>query len=105
MKTHEQILGDLRTLLRDFNGREYSGDIGPRTLFFGDLGMVSIDAVLLAETLEQHYQRAFPFSQFLAEVGSQGIRDIELGELAAFLHQEMNRGEGAFSPGEKLSEE
>jgi acyl carrier protein len=83
--TTEQVLGDLAEILRDFNGREYSEKIGPRTLFFGDLAMVSIDAVVLAERLEERYRRKLPFNTFLAEVGKQGVRDIELGELADFL--------------------
>jgi acyl carrier protein len=91
--TQEQILSDLAAILRDFHGREYSGAIGPKTLFFGELGMVSIDAVLLAEALERHYQRSFPFNRFLADISRDGIRDMELGELAAFLQREMNAGE------------
>ena len=93
-RTQEQIQLDLSNLLRDFNGKEYSGEIGPKTLFFGDLGMVSIDAVILAEALERQYDRSFPFSQFLAEIGRDGIRDIELGELAGFLHRQMSHPGG-----------
>ena len=89
--TQEQIVKDLGNLLREFNGKEYSGDIGPKTLFFGDLGLVSIDAVILAETLERFYDCTFPFSQFLSEIEREGVRDIELGELAAFLHRQMIR--------------
>jgi len=92
-QTQEQILSDLAAILRDFHGREYSGVIGPKTLFFGELGMASIDAVLLAEALEGHYQRSFPFNRFLADISRDGIRDIELGELAAFLQRELNEGE------------
>jgi acyl carrier protein len=87
-RSWEQVLQDLANLLRDFNGKEYSGEIGAKTLFFSDLGMVSIDAVILAETLERVYNRSFPFSEFLSEVG-RGGRDIKLGELAAFLHGHM----------------
>jgi acyl carrier protein len=87
--TREQILNDLTRILRNFNGREYSGPLGPQTLFFSDLGMVSIDAIVLAETLEKHYGRKFPFQQFLAAVGQHGVRDIEVGELAAFLHRHL----------------
>jgi len=94
VQTQEQILGDLAAILRDFHGREYSGVIGPKTLFFGELGMVSIDAVLLAEALERHYQRSFPFSRFLAEISQDGIRDMEVGELTAFLERELNGREG-----------
>jgi acyl carrier protein len=90
-RTQEQIVKDLGNLLREFNGKEYSGDIGPKTLFFGDLGLVSIDAIILAETLERFYECTFPFGQFLFEIEREGVRDIELGELAAFLRRHMIR--------------
>jgi acyl carrier protein len=93
-ETPEQILHDLADLLRDFNGREYSGPIGPHTLFFGDLGMVSIDAVVLAETLEQGYGRKFPFNDFLADLGRRGVEDLEVGELARFLSRHLGAGGG-----------
>jgi acyl carrier protein len=89
---------DLRDLLRDFNGKEYSGDIGSETLLFADLGMVSIDAVILAETLEQFYKREFSFSQFLAEIGREGTSDIRLGRLVGFLYDQMTAGPGEGQP-------
>jgi len=82
--TQERILQDLRDLLRDFNGKEYSGDIGLKSLLFADLGLVSIDAVILAETLETFYRRQFPFNKFLAKLVGEGAGDIELGRLVAF---------------------
>jgi acyl carrier protein len=88
-RTQEQIMQDLGSLLRNFNGKEYSGDIGPGTFFFADLGLVSIDAVVFAETLERFYDRTFPFARFLSEIADRGTRDIEVGELAAFLQREM----------------
>jgi acyl carrier protein len=87
--TREQVLADLADLLRNFNGREYSGDIGPETLFFSDLGMMSIDAVVLAETLEQRYGRRFPFPKFLAGLAERGAQDLSVGELAEFLAQNL----------------
>jgi acyl carrier protein len=94
--TAEQILDDLAGILRHFNDREYSGPLGAETLFFADLGLASIDAVVLAETLEQHYGRKFPFQQLLSELGQREARDLELGRLAAFLHRTWPRrpGEG-----------
>lgn len=91
--TADAILQDLRRLLRDFHGKEYSGEIGPHTLFFADLCLVSIDAVILAETLETMYGRAFAFGEFLADLGKRGVRDIEVGQLAAFLHDQMSRSD------------
>jgi acyl carrier protein len=87
----EQILADLAGILRDFNGREYFGPIGADTLFFSDLGMVSIDAIVLAETLEQRYGRPFPFNVLLQELSHRDVKDITVGELVAFLHR---HGEG-----------
>ncbi len=88
-KTADEILGDLRTLLSDFQGREYSGEIGPSTLFFEDLGFASIDAVVLGETLETMYQRKIPFNKFLITLRQQQVQDIEVGRLAEFLRESL----------------
>ncbi|HWG45510.1 MAG TPA: acyl carrier protein [Gemmataceae bacterium] len=88
--TTEQIHSDVAGILRNFNGREYSGDIGPETCFFADLGLASIDAVVLGETLEEHYGRKIPFHLFMADLGRRAVRDIKLGELVAFLHQHLS---------------
>jgi acyl carrier protein len=81
---------DVANILRNFNGREYSGELDESTLFFGDLGLASIDAVVLGETLEEHYGRKIPFHLFMADLGRRAVRDIPLGELVAFLHQHLN---------------
>jgi acyl carrier protein len=87
--TRDSILNDLRGLLANFNGREYSGDIEPDTMLFADLGLVSIDVVILGETLERIYGRPFPFGGFLAELGREGLRDLPLGRLVAFLDDQL----------------
>jgi acyl carrier protein len=89
-RTKEQIMNDVAGLLRNWGGREYSDDIGPDTRFFGDLGLASIDAVVLGETLEEHYGRKIPFHLFMADLGRRAVRDLPLGELVAFLHQHLN---------------
>ncbi|MCS6851307.1 MAG: acyl carrier protein [Gemmataceae bacterium] len=90
--SHEQVLNDLAGLLRNFNGREYSGIINSQTRFFADLGLASIDAVVLGETIEEHYGRKIPFHEFMAELGRRQVRDIELGALVDFLHEQLNKG-------------
>jgi acyl carrier protein len=85
-----QVLNDLAGILRNFHGYEYSGEIGPETRFFADLGLASIDAVVLGETIEEHYGRKFPFNQFMADLGRRAVRDIEIGELADFLVRHLN---------------
>ena len=90
-KSKEQIMSDVAGILRNWGGREYSDDIGPDTRFFGDLGLASIDAVVLGETLEEHYGRKIPFHLFMADLGRRAVRDIPLGELVAFLHQHLQK--------------
>jgi acyl carrier protein len=88
--SRDQIMTDLAGILKNFHGREYYGEIGPQTLFFGDLGLASIDAIVLGETIEELYGRKLPFHEFMAELGQRAERDIELGDLAAFLQRHLN---------------
>lgn len=85
MVTQAEIVNDLAAMLRDFQGREYSGDIGPQTRFFADLGFASIDAVVLGEMLEDRYGQKFPFFELLTEAKERGDLDLEVGQMAAFL--------------------
>ena len=83
--TPESILADLTCILQNFQGREYSGEIDRSTRCFGDLGLVSIDAVVLNETLAQKYGRRLPFHLLLAELQARHAEDLKVGELVDFL--------------------
>jgi acyl carrier protein len=84
-----EILADLARLLGNFHGREYSGTIGPETRFFADLGLASIDAVVLGETLQQHYSHTLPFGDLMADLGRREERDLSVSELVAFLRENL----------------
>ena len=62
-----------------------SSSINEDTRFFADLGLASIDAVVLSETLQEHYDRPLPFNELMAEIGRRTERDLSIGELVAFL--------------------
>ncbi|MEO8592215.1 MAG: phosphopantetheine-binding protein [Candidatus Solibacter sp.] len=81
------VLKLLHELARDW---EYSGEITPDTWLFGDLGFESIDAVVLASFVQEHYGRTFPFPQLLAEIGQREVKDLRISELVAFMHQHLN---------------
>jgi len=86
----DSILRDLDEIVRQtFPDRDYSDPVGLQTCFFADLGMASIDAIVLAERMEQHYGRKLPFNTFLAQLRQRGATDFELGELVAFLEQHL----------------
>lgn len=93
--TRQQIVNDLAEMLRTFEGREYSGQIDEKTLLFGELGLASIDAVVLGEQLEDRYQQSFAFHELLARLATDGREDFALGELADFLHAQLSAGHQA----------
>lgn len=89
-RSAETIYDDLRTVMaRTFPDREYSGEVGPGTLLFGDIGLASIEFVVMAEKLEGYYGRKLPFGSFLIGLRDRGAKDVELGELVSFLQQHV----------------
>ena len=84
-----ELLADLAVILANFEGREYSGTIDRETRFFADLGLASIDAVVLGETLQDHYGRPLPFGDLMADLGRREVRDLPIGELVDFLARNL----------------
>ncbi len=84
----EQILADVAGLLGGLRGEEL-GAVSLETKFFADLGLASIDAVVLGEALEGHYGRPLPYGELMAELGGRADRDMTLGELVAFLQRSL----------------
>jgi acyl carrier protein len=88
MRPAERIHADLADVLRRaFPDRDFTGPADATTRLFGDLGLASIDLIVLAERLEQHYGRRLPFGSFLKGLRDRAADDVELGELVAFLQQ------------------
>jgi acyl carrier protein len=85
----EKILADLIEIVRGMTDWEYADEVTPSTRFFADLGFESIDAVVFGEAIESHYGRRFPYAEFLRRLGDRGERDLVLGELVAFLKDEL----------------
>ena len=90
MKTADQILGDLAGVVRKtFPDRDFPDPVGMETLVFADLGLASIDLVVLAEKLEAFYGRRLPFGGFLKGLRDRGADDLPIGELVAFLRTQV----------------
>jgi acyl carrier protein len=87
----EIILSDVLNLLNELaRDWEYSGEITPKTWLFGDLGFESIDAVILASFVQDHYGRPFPFPQLLADIGRREVKDLRISELVDFIYHHVN---------------
>ena len=80
-----EILDDITAILSEQTGVTFASAVNEDTRFFADLGLASIDAVVLTETLQKHYERTLPFHELIAEVGRRTERDLAIGELVAFL--------------------
>lgn len=87
MKTADQVLADLAAVVeRTFPDRDFP-EVDSHSRAFADLGLASIDLVVLAERLEGHFGKKLPFGTFLKSLRDRGADDVELGELVVFLQQ------------------
>jgi len=84
-----EILGDIASILSTQLGVQSSGSIDLETRFFADLGLASIDAVVLGEAIQNHYNRRLPFNELMAEIGRRANRDLSIGELVAFVSEHL----------------
>jgi acyl carrier protein len=83
--SRSEILDDVIAVLETDLGVQSSSPITVDTRFFADLGLASIDAVVLSERLQDQYGRSLPFNELMAELGRRTERDLSIGELVAFL--------------------
>lgn len=91
-----QILAGVLDMMDQLAGDwEYSGEITLSTYLLGDLGLESLDLVVLGTMIQQRYGR-MPFAEFLAEIGQRPAeeRDISVGELVAYVSKHRPVGTG-----------
>ena len=81
----DNLLGLLNELAGDW---EYDGEVGPDTYFLADLGLESLDIVVLATLIQERYGR-LPFPEYFEELGQRPVeeRDITVAELVAFVSE------------------
>jgi len=83
----EYVLATLQELCRDW---DYSRPVGPGSLLFTELGLESLDAVVLGTIIQEHFQKPLPFAELLAEIGREQ-RDLSITQLVDFVDQHLNR--------------
>jgi len=86
-RTDPQVLLEVLDMLNELAGDwEYDGEIGPETAFVADLGLESLDIVVLG-TLVQHRYGRLPFPEYLEELGQRPVdeRDLTVAELVSFV--------------------
>jgi len=88
--TGEALLPDVYTIIRDMTGGSPLS-LKPETLFFADLGLSSIDAIVLGERLEIRFGRPLRFTEVLMDFAREGRDDVTLGEVAAFVQFQLEQ--------------
>ena len=81
------VLQGVLDLLNELSGDwEYEGVVGPDTYFLADLGLESLDIVVLGTMIQQQYGR-LPFAEYLEELGQRPVeeRDVSVAEVVAFV--------------------
>lgn len=82
-----QVLTEVMTLIDQLSGDwDYSEPITQETRFLTDMGLESLDLVVLGTMIQQRYGR-LPFAEYLAEIGERPVdeRDISVGQLVEFV--------------------
>jgi acyl carrier protein len=85
--TQPRILAEVIDLMTQLAGDwEYSGELSPDTRLLADMGLESLDLVVLGAELQKRYG-TLPFTTFLAELGERPPeeRDVTIGELVTFV--------------------
>jgi|tagenome__1003787_1003787.scaffolds.fasta_scaffold18959692_2 acyl carrier protein len=85
--TDAAVMAGVLELLAELAGDwEYDGEIGPGTRFLADLGLESLEIVVLGTMLQQQYGR-LPFAEYLDEIGRrpEEERDVSVSEVVAFV--------------------
>lgn len=89
MMPDPRVLAEILELMKQLAGDwEYSGSITADTGLIADLGLESLDLVVLGTAIQQRYGR-LPFAEYLAEIGQRPLeeRDVTVGELVAYVCQ------------------
>jgi acyl carrier protein len=94
-KSDPEVLAGLLELLDELKGDwEYEGEITPETFFIADLGLESLDIVVLSTMIQQQYGR-LPFPEYFDEIAQRpvDVRDVSVAELVDFVcrHREPIR--------------
>lgn len=84
-----QILGELA------DDWEYDGAFTEDTLFRGDMGLESLDVVVLAAEVQEHYAQVLPFNHLFSEIGQRELHDITIGEWVDFIDEHLTE---AYAP-------
>jgi acyl carrier protein len=91
-KSRSDILEDVLMLLRKLaDDWEYSGAITGDTRLIAEMGLESLDVVVLALSTQEHYGQPLPLAELFAEIGERDESDMSVGEWVDFIHLNLSK--------------
>ena len=88
--SRDKVRADMVMLLRQLSDDwEYDGDIVDSTRLLADLGFESLDVVVLATVVQEHFEQVLPFPEFFADIGQRSVRDVTVGEWVTFVGEHL----------------
>jgi acyl carrier protein len=90
----DYLLHTMQDLTQDW---DYAEPVSAESLLFTEVGLESLDAVILGTAIQEHYQTPMPFAELLAEIGEQQ-RDLTINELVDFVDTHLGSQMGAQVP-------
>lgn len=89
--SRESILAAVLAILEKMDEEgTFDCEIGLDTWLVADLGLESIDVVVLGTEVQERFGAAMPFAEFLAEVGQREVRDLQVREFVEFVYRSLN---------------
>jgi acyl carrier protein len=88
----DYVLKSLSDLAQDW---DFAEEVGPGTLLFREMGLDSLDLVVLGTNIQEDYGVQMPFAEFLAAVGERGQQDVSVSELVDFVDESLNKEQPA----------
>jgi acyl carrier protein len=95
---NDETFGDVVRLIVEVLGQEFLVDveITGDTTFNGDLGLESIEFVVLTDKLNERYGERVDFVAFLADMDIDEIMAMSVGRLVTYIEQRIQvAGDGA----------
>lgn len=81
------VLADVMDLVNELaDDWEFDGEVTPETFFIQDLGLESLDLVVLGTSIQYRYGQ-LPFAEYLAELGQRPVeeRDVTIADVVEFI--------------------
>ncbi len=81
----EFVIGNVRELVDTWE----ADGVSEATALIGEMNWQSLNIVVLANAIQEHYGQTFPFAALMQELGDGQRIDLTVGELVDFVYENL----------------